>query len=117
MDLDDPLEQATYFFILNRTSFSGSTLSGGFSQESSKKRFTQSSIQRVQNLSLESLQFFNMDFEPFLEEVATGAENPFIFLDPPYFLEGKSQLYGYKGNMHKTFEHERLHRSLANHDN
>ena len=117
MDLDDPLEQATYFFILNRTSFSGSTLSGGFSQESSKKRFTQSSIQRVQNLSLENLQFFNMDFEPFLEEVATGAENSFIFLDPPYFLEGKSQLYGYKGNMHKTFEHERLHRSLANHDN
>ena len=57
MALEDPLEQATFFFILNRTSFSGSTLSGGFSQESAIKRFTQSSIQRIKDLSLEKVQF------------------------------------------------------------
>ena len=39
MDSKDPLQQATFFFILNRTSFSGSTLSGGFSKEAAKKRF------------------------------------------------------------------------------
>ena len=70
MALEDPLEQATFFFILNRTSFSGSTLSGGFSQESAIKRFTQSSIQRIEDLSLEKVQFFNQDFETFLKKTA-----------------------------------------------
>ena len=69
MDSKDPLQQATFFFILNRTSFSGSTLSGGFSKEATKKRFTKSSIQRVKNLSLEEVEFFNMDFEPFIKQI------------------------------------------------
>ena len=36
--------KAAYFFAINRSSFSGVTLSGGFSKESSIKRFTKSSI-------------------------------------------------------------------------
>ncbi len=59
---NDPLKQAIYYFIINRCSFSGATLSGGFSQEASKKRFTQSSIQRISNLNLTYIEFFNMDF-------------------------------------------------------
>ena len=35
------LDMAIMYFIINRCSFSGATLSGGFSLESSKKRFTQ----------------------------------------------------------------------------
>ena len=179
MALEDPLEQATFFFILNRTSFSGSTLSGGFSQESAIKRFTQSSIQRIEDLSLEKVQFFNQDFETFLKKTApaelakeedqqtglgpanslsplappqvsvplstlegrdsmwatahipvpygdnrrfaggmrTSCKKPFIFLDPPYFLEKGSRLYGYKGDMHQAFEHEKLRQTLSDCDN
>jgi DNA adenine methylase len=45
----NPLNQAAMYFIINRCSFSGATLSGGFSLESSKKRFTVSSIDRIKN--------------------------------------------------------------------
>jgi DNA adenine methylase len=45
-------EQAKNYFIINRCSFSGSTLSGGFSGEASKKRFTKSSIDRIKKTKL-----------------------------------------------------------------
>ena len=35
----DKMTKASYFFAINRTSFSGCTLSGGFSNDSSKKSF------------------------------------------------------------------------------
>lgn len=38
------------YFIINRCSFSGATLSGGFSLESSQKRFTTSSIERIKKI-------------------------------------------------------------------
>ena len=44
MDEEDMLKKAVYYFIINRCSFSGATLSGGFSSQSAKKRFTKSSI-------------------------------------------------------------------------
>jgi hypothetical protein len=45
MDLNNNiLQQAIQYFIINRCSFNGLTLSGGFSQEASKKRYTPSSI-------------------------------------------------------------------------
>ena len=47
--LENELEQAFYYFIINRCSFSGATLSGGFSDEASKKRFTASSISKIKN--------------------------------------------------------------------
>jgi DNA adenine methylase len=53
------------FFIINRCSFSGATLSGGFSFESSTKRFTVTSIERISKLQLDRLTITNMDFEEF----------------------------------------------------
>ena len=41
------INQAMMYFIINRCSFSGATLSGGFSMESSKKRFTKSCINKI----------------------------------------------------------------------
>ena len=31
-----------------------------------------------------------------------------LFLDPPYYLEKGSNLYGNKGDMHESFDHELL---------
>lgn len=90
MNEDNELISAIYYFIINRCSFSGATLSGGFSLESSQKRFTISSIDRVKELNLENFEIDNIDFEDFINK-NNSVEN-FIFLDPPYYLE-KNQNY------------------------
>ena len=54
----DKLKQAEQYFIINRCSFSGATLSGGFSKESSIKRFTKSSVDRIKALDLSKFQIY-----------------------------------------------------------
>ena len=108
---NDELKQSVMYFIINRCSFSGATLSGGFSLEASQKRFTQSSIDRVNNLNLTKFNIFNLDFEEFINN--NDDENNFIFLDPPYYLEKKSKLYGNNGDMHESFDHTKLYNCIS----
>ena len=98
------------FFIINRCSFSGATLSGGFSLESSKKRFTESSINRIEKLNLTDFEIYNYDFSKFIEK--NQKEKSLLFLDPPYFLE-KPTLYGNNGDMHEFFDHKKLYNCLS----
>ena len=49
--------------------------SGGFSLESSKKRYTKSSIDRIGKLDLSEFQIHNLDFEEFLENINVNIEN------------------------------------------
>lgn len=100
------LEQAKQYFIINRCSFSGATLSGGFSEEASTKRYTSSSIDRIQKLDLSNIELYNLDFEEFISEKSN--EKSIIFLDPPYYLNKHSKLYGNNGDMHENFNHEKL---------
>lgn len=105
------LQQALQYFIINRCSFSGATLSGGFSQEASQKRFTKSSIQKVEALDLSNIEFYNQDFSEFMENVVRGLgekSGMLFFLDPPYYLEKKSKYYGKNGDMHENFNHNQL---------
>ena len=44
-------ERAVRFFVMNRITFSGTVDSGGYSQQAFAKRFTNSSIDRLQQLS------------------------------------------------------------------
>ena len=106
MDEEDSLRQAVSYFIINRCSFSGATLSGGFSQEASEKRFTTSSVDRVSKLDLTKFTISNEDFESFINK--NSGSKRFMFLDPPYWLEKRSKLYGEKGSMHENFDHKRL---------
>jgi DNA adenine methylase len=110
MGEDNPLIQSIMYFIINRCSFSGATLSGGFSFESSKKRFTKSSVDRVEKLDLSYFNIYNLDFEDFLAK--NDNKKSLIFLDPPYYLEKGSKLYGNNGDMHESFSHEKLHACL-----
>ena len=64
----DKITQSYYYFVINRCSFSGATLSGGFSEEASKKRFTKSSIDRINSLNLTDFQIHNYDFEEFINK-------------------------------------------------
>ncbi|MEH2394333.1 MAG: DNA adenine methylase [Nostoc sp.] len=102
------LERAVRFFILNRITFSGTVESGGFSQEAFHKRFTDSSIERLEKLKdilSENVKITNLDYSHLLK--AEG-EDVFLFLDPPYFSATKSKLYGKNGNLHTSFEHQRF---------
>lgn len=108
MDLQtNILQQATQYFVINRCSFSGSTLSGGFSEEASRKRFTQSSINRIEALDLTNIEIYNEDFYDFVNTY-TPIEKALLFLDPPYYLESKSKLYGNNGDLHEGFNHNLL---------
>lgn len=111
MEETDSLSQSVQYFVINRCSFSGATLSGGFSEESSKKRFTKSSIERVKDLELNDFDMHNQDFELFIELV--HGPSVFLFLDPPYYLESKSKLYGKNGDMHEDFDHRRLYECIV----
>jgi DNA adenine methylase len=130
------LEQSVYYFIINRCSFSGATLSGGFSEEASKKRFTLSSINKIKNLDLNknNIEFYNMDFEEFIKkffEIHDNNDNNninnysgyinnrrvFLFLDPPYYLLKNSKLYGNNGDLHESFNHIKLYELLSSINN
>ena len=101
------LETATAFFIFNRITFSGTTLSGGFSESAFQGRFTISSIERLKPMQklLEDVEITNFDYQTLLQK---DGENVFIYLDPPYFSAQKSKLYGKKGNMHQAFDYEKF---------
>jgi DNA adenine methylase len=107
---NDVLQQSVQYFIINRCSFSGSTLSGGFSEEASNKRFTPSSIDRIESLDFTHIEIYNKDFHDFINSLTTtNTDNKtLLFLDPPYYLESKSKLYGNNGDMHETFDHNLL---------
>ena len=101
------LELASAFFIFNRITFSGTTLSGGYSESAFRGRFTASSIERLKPMQklLENVEITNFDYEKL---VAKDGENVFLYLDPPYFSAQKSLLYGKKGNLHKNFDYEKF---------
>jgi DNA adenine methylase len=107
MDLhNNTLQQAIQYFVINRCSFSGATLSGGFSAEASALRYTQSSINKIQMLDFSNIDVYNYDFEYFITNYID--EKTIIFLDPPYYLEKQSKLYGNNGDMHEHFNHQLL---------
>ena len=103
---DNILQQSIQYFIINRCSFSGATLSGGFSKEASTKRFTKSSIEKIESLNLTNTDIFNLDFEVFIENYFNGKS--ILFLDPPYYLNKNSKLYGNNGDLHENFNHQKL---------
>ncbi len=107
------LERGTAFFIYNRITFSGTSLSGGFSEAAFNGRFTESSIQRLVPFSkvINGTTITNFDYE---ELVKKEGENVFIFLDPPYYSATKSALYGKNGNMHKSFDHRKFAENMKN---
>ena len=110
MNEKNDLTKSIMYFIINRCSFSGATLSGGFSLEASKKRFTVSSVDRVKQLDLSKFEIYNLDFEQF---IMNHAGNNLLFLDPPYYLEKNSKLYGKDGDMHESFDHDKLYQCLS----
>ena len=98
--LSDRVESAAAFYVLNRSSYSGTTLSGGMSP--GHPRFTDSAIKRLANLQVDNLSVEHADFKDSL----AMHDDDFLYLDPPYANGGN--LYGNRGDMHQDFNHEGL---------
>ncbi|MDR1593928.1 MAG: DNA adenine methylase [Prevotellaceae bacterium] len=113
LDNFNDLERAAAFFIYNRITFSGTTLSGGYSEGAFTGRFTENSIQRLNEVAkiINGSTITNYDYE---ELIRREGENVFIFLDPPYYSSTKSALYGKNGNLHKSFDHVRFAENMKN---
>jgi DNA adenine methylase len=90
-------ERAAVFYVLNRSSFSGSTMSGGMSPD--HPRFTESSIERIRRFKVENLHVERLDFKKSISKHTKDL----LYLDPPYLT--KSTLYGRNGDAHKNFDH------------
>jgi len=107
------IERGAAFFIYNRITFSGTSLSGGFSEHAFTGRFTESSIQRLKQFAsvIKNTKITNLDYT---EVINKEGNNVFIFLDPPYFSATKSALYGKNGHLHKSFNHIQFAENMKN---
>ena len=102
----DDFERAVAFYIVNTCSFSGLTESSSFSKQASSSNFSFRGIDKLPEYSklIESWTITNHPyFHLMTENLHDGI---FMYLDPPY--EIGSNLYGKKGDMHKTFDHDKF---------
>lgn len=101
----DRYRYAAVFYVLNRSSYSGTTLSGGMSPN--HPRFTLSAVERLKNFYCPNLICVEkMDFK----ESFKLHTRDFVYADPPYMIN--SGLYGRKGDVHRNFDHDALYEIL-----
>ena len=102
---------AVMFFVLNKCSFSASTLAGGMSL--GHPRFTDACIKRLRYFSYKSFRVNKMSFEDSLVK----HDDLLAYCDPPYMLDdGGDCLYGIDGKLHKSFNHNLLCEVLRERD-
>ena len=105
-EINDPdlssFDRAVAFYIVNKCSFSGLTESSSFSEQASQSNFSFNGIDRLVEYSelIEGWTITNLSYERML----CDDKNVFTYLDPPYDI--KDNLYGRKGGMHKSFNHD-----------
>lgn len=108
MGIENNDERAAVFFVLNRSSFSGTTLSGGMSPD--HPRFTESAIERLEQFNIKNLYIEKADFTQSLKK----HQKDFLYLDPPY--ANGEKLYGNRGDTHEHFDHTGLSTILKKRD-
>jgi DNA adenine methylase len=110
------LLQAVYYYYNMTLSYGPMFLGWPSSNEINKDKFSRR-IQKLENLNLKNLSVSCCDFE----EVLLKHNNDFIFLDPPYYLEGDSKMFkGMYPNCnfaihHNNFNHKRMCELLKQH--
>jgi len=100
-------QKAIRFFILNRITFSGLADAGGYSEQAFEKRFNGTIVERLTKASkiLPNTKITNKDYKDLLIKKGNDV---FIFLDPPYYSNTKSKLYGKRGCFHEDFNHKKF---------
>lgn len=97
---NDPLKAAAYFFVVNRMSFSGLTLTD--TGTSKDHNFNRESINFLSSFQCPNLSVEYADYRDTLRH----NKDKFMYLDPPYMI--KRNLYGVDGELHAAFNHNEL---------
>ena len=100
----DYIWRAVSFYIVNKCSFSGLTESSSFSKQASESNFSLNGISKLYDYSvlIGNWKITNLSYEQLL----TDNKDTFTYLDPPY--EIGSNLYGKRGSMHRSFNHDQF---------
>lgn len=108
--------QAVYYYYNMTLSYGPMFLGWPSSNEINKDKFKRR-IEKINSLNLVNLQVSCSSFQEILEKHS----NDFLFLDPPYYLEGDSKMFkGMYPNCnfaihHNSFDHIKLAEMLKNH--
>ena len=109
------LDRAVAFYVVNKCSFSGLTESSSFSAQASDSNFSMRGIEKLleyqEIISHWHINQYSYEY-CFRENVHDGL---FMYLDPPYDI--KDNLYGKKGAMHKSFDHDKFAADCEEHNN
>lgn len=100
-------ERAARTFLVNKISFSGMGDSGSLSNDQLID-FDKSYFEKIIAGSklLQRIELYNVSFQETMKIGNDDPANSFIFLDPPYYKQESSGLYGRGGDTHKGFPHE-----------
>jgi len=101
-------KRAALFYALNKSSFNGQFR--GFTENHST-----ASIKNILKFNTSNFTIDNMDFTDFINKIPTNNPDVIVFLDPPYVTN--EYYYGWKGNLHKDFDHHSLAKILLSRNN
>ena len=101
------IERAARTFLVNRISFSAMGDSGSLSKERYLAYHHGMMDGIIENQKyLQRMEILNVSFEVTMAYANENPEKTFVFLDPPYWKQESSGLYGRNGDTHKGFPHE-----------
>lgn len=100
-------ERAARIILVNKISFSGMGDSGSLS----KDQYCDFRVDKLDNVYqasklLQKVEILNVSFEETMKFSFEKPEKTFIFLDPPYYKQEGSGLYGRNGDTHRGFPHD-----------
>ena len=109
------LDRAVAFYVVNKCSFSGLTESSSFSAQASDSNFSMRGIEKLPEYQeiISNWHINGYSYEHLLEY--NPHDGLFMYLDPPYDI--KDNLYGKKGAMHKSFDHDKFAEDCDQHNN
>lgn len=113
---NDRIKQAVYYYYNMSLSYGPMFLGWPSSVEINKSKFDRR-IEKLKSLNLKNISVQCCDFE----EVIKKHNDDFLFLDPPYYLEGDSKMFkGMYPNCnfaihHNNFDHKQMNKLLKNH--
>ncbi len=105
--IEDNFERAVIYFVLNRASVNGRLL--GYSYKDN--RFTENSIRVLEGLDYPPVSVELADFRNSIPSY----DGWWLFGDPPYHLKSGNDQYGYRGELHRDFDHEALAELIKRH--
>ena len=101
----DLAQRCARTFLTNRISFSGMGDSGSMSKDQLCK-FRVEQVQKIIDVQplLQNVEILNAPFQETMSN--TNPDKSFVFLDPPYYAQEGSGLYGRNGDTHHGFPHK-----------